>query len=136
MPPNAIVSIALVLAACSTLLSCGQDVLRTPLGEARSPNGRWLASAVHESWGGPGTAWDDAGVYLQQGSHRKELVVGFNHEFQMMHVSLKWLTPTHLEVAYGPSVPGDSISVGYEVVRIGGEVDISLRKLPTTPPAR
>ena len=100
------------------------------MGVVRSPNGRWLATAVSESRGGPGTAADDTEVYLQQGSGQKTLVVAFNNQFSAMHVSMKWLTATHLEVAYGPSVAGDSISVGFQVVRIGDEVDISLRKLP------
>ncbi len=132
MRSRAIVGFAALPFSCLLLTSCGQDVLRTPLGEARSPNGRWVATAVHESWGGPGTAWDDAVVYLQQGSREKTQVVGFNQRFQEMHVAMTWLTPTHLEVAYGATVPGDSISIGFQVARIGDEVDISLRKLSSS----
>ena len=118
------------------LEACGDGSVATSMGEVRSPNGRWLATAVSQSWGGPGNAYDATSVYLQRGSGPKMEVVGLINQFSGMHVSMTWLTPTHLEVAYRPRVPGDSISVGLQVVRIGGEVDISLRQLTFPSPTQ
>ena len=46
-----------------------------------------------------------------------------------MNLKMEWVTPTHLEVAYGPSPrPGDHVNLGFQVVKYGG-VDISVRDL-------
>src|SRR5882672_10318713 len=50
---------------CIVEVGC-QDVATTWSTEARSPDGRWLASARTQQWSGPGTAYDATTVSLKQ----------------------------------------------------------------------
>jgi hypothetical protein len=46
-----------------------------------------------------------------------------------MNLKMEWLTPTHLEVTYGPGgSPGDEVNLDFQVVKIAG-IDISVRGL-------
>jgi hypothetical protein len=57
-------------------------------------------------------------------------ILGFSHQYSQMNLEMKWLTPTHLEVAYGPSTKqGDRVSLDFQVVKIAG-IDVSVRNLP------
>ena len=116
-----------------------QDVATTWSAEARSPDGLWLATARSQQWGGPGTAYDATTVYLKsiKGPQPPAQVMLFSHQFATMNLTMKWVTPKHLEVMYGPSAnPGDHVSLDFQAVKCGG-VDISVRELSsgaTNPP--
>lgn|SRR5579859_130572 len=123
-----------IRAAISLLIFSGsffafgcQDVGTTWEEEALSPDGLWLAAARSQQWGGPGTASDTTSVYLKwvKGTQPPVLVMAFSHQYATMNLKMKWLTPTHLEVAYGPSTkPGDRLSVDFQAIKCGG-IDIS-----------
>jgi hypothetical protein len=82
------------------------------------------------------------GVYLQRhlkppGSNRPGAseaqepmqILVFSHQWRTMRLNMKWLSPSHLEVVYGPSSrPWDHVEVDFQVVKIAG-IDVSLQKL-------
>jgi hypothetical protein len=75
-----------------------------------------------------GGSWAATSVcLLAQGSDHPTEVVAFGDDVRWMHVEIRWLTPTHLEVAYGPRVAGDSVPIYFQAVRLAN-VDISLRR--------
>jgi hypothetical protein len=120
----------IIISICVLVSSC-QDIATTWSAEARSPDGQWLATASSEQIGGPGTAYDGTSVYLKRikGFGSRTQVLGFSHQYATMTLKMEWLSPTHLEVTYGPSArPGDRVNLGFEVVKYGG-VDISVREL-------
>ena len=121
----------LIIAGGLLMLGC-QDVGTTWSAEVRSPDGHFVAAAQTQQWGGPGTADDTTTVDLRQvGSSQAPVeILGFSHQYSRMNLEMKWLTPTHLEVAYGPSTKeGDSVSLDFQVVKIAG-IDVSVRNLP------
>jgi len=108
-----------------------QDVATTWSAEARSPDGHWLAIARSQQWGGPGTAYDATTVSLKstKGLQPPTDVLAFSHQYATMNLKMEWVTPTHLEVTYGPSArPGDRVSLNFQVVKCAG-IDISVRAL-------
>ena len=116
------------VATCFLFSSCDNSVV-TWSAEARSPDGHFLATAETRSWSGPGNAYDATTVYLTQTGQSREAVLGFSHQAQTMKLKMAWLSPMHLDVAYGPSdTPGDRVSVDLQTVRFA-DVDISLRRL-------
>jgi hypothetical protein len=103
---------------------------------ARSPDGHWPATARTKSWGGPGTAYDATTVYLTQLSQSPTAVLGFLHQSQTMKLTMSWLAPRHLDVAYGPSDrSGDAVEITLQTVRFA-DVDITLHKLTATDRSR
>ncbi len=131
---------ALLLAACICILGAGcQDVATTWSSQARSPDGRWVAIARSQQWGGPGTAYDATTVYLKQGGTERGSLAGllagrpraievlaFSHQYATMSLEMYWVTPTHLEVVYGPSRrPGDRVSLNFQAVKCA-DVKISV----------
>jgi hypothetical protein len=121
----------LIIAGGLLMLGC-QDVGTTWSAEVRSPDGHFVAAAQTQQWGGPGTADDTTTVDLRQvGSSQAPVeILGFSHQYSRMNLEMKWLTPTHLEVAYAPSTKeGDSVSLDFQVVKIAG-IDVSVRNLP------
>src|SRR5439155_6191632 len=107
--------------------SCERHLL--PLRESAKPS----------PWGGPGTAYDATTVYLgltKSGQHPivdflfpdpfcQRQVLVFSQEYATINLTMKWVSPTHLDVAYGPSSrPGDQVSIVFQVVKCAG-VDIS-----------
>jgi hypothetical protein len=132
--------IALLLAACICVLGTGcRDAATTWSSRARSPDGRWIAVARSQQWGGPGTAYDATTVYLKRGSTGRGALAGFlaghpnpievlefSHQYATMSLKMRWVTPTHLEVAYGPSGrPDDYVSLDFQAVRCA-DVKISV----------
>jgi len=112
------------------------DVGTTWSAEARSPDGRWLATARTQQWGGPGTAYDATTVYLKQvkTSQDPAEVLLFSHQYATMNLKMEWVTPTHLHVTYGPSERrGDHVSLEFHVAKING-IDISVQELPSAAP--
>jgi hypothetical protein len=119
----------ITVAVC--ILLCGCDPATTWSAEARSPDGLWIASARSQQWSGPGNAYDATTVYLKwiKGSRPPTEVLEFSHQYATMNLEMEWVTPTHLNVTYGPSArPGDQVSLDFQVVKIGG-IDISVRQL-------
>jgi hypothetical protein len=70
-------------------------------------------------------------LYLKwiSGSHAPTQVLLFSHEYPTMNLKMTWPTPTHLDVAYGPSEnPGDHVSLDFQVVKISG-INISVHDI-------
>jgi hypothetical protein len=109
----------------------GADTIWT--AEAPSPDGRWLASASTVETSGFGTGDIETDVYLKwtKGSKSPVAVLGFVHDpksqVKTIDLSMKWVTPTRLEVTYNGHA-----SVDLQVVRYG-DVNISLRNPSNTP---
>jgi hypothetical protein len=125
-------AISLIIIGVCTLGSGCQDVATIWTAEARSPDGRWLASAHTEQHGGPGTAGVVTIVYLNRTnvSESPQAVLSFFHDSslpsqsgQTINLTMKWATPTHLEVTYNGHA-----DLSFQVVKYGG-VDISVRDL-------
>jgi hypothetical protein len=124
-------SIAVVIIGVCVSSSGCRDVPTTWSAEALSPDGRWLATARSQQWGGPGTAYDATTVSLKlnKGSQPPTQVLVFSHQYATMNLRMEWVTPTHLEVAYGESGrPGDQVSLDFQAVKCAG-IDISVRHL-------
>jgi hypothetical protein len=103
----------------------GEDTTWTT--EAPSLDGRWLASARTVETSGFGTGDIETDVFLKwtKDSKPPEHILGFIHDpksqSKTIDLSMKWVTPSHLEVAYNGHA-----TVDLQVVRYG-DVDISLR---------
>jgi hypothetical protein len=97
--------------------------------EARSPDGRWLATAQTVQTGGFGTGITTTDVKMKwtKGSDRPETILVFVHDPSSVpdtiHLSMNWVTPSHLEVAYEGHP-----RINFQVVKYG-DVEISLRDL-------
>jgi len=95
--------------------------------EASSPDGRWLASARTVETSGFGTGDIETDVYLKwtKSSKAPVVVLGFVHDStsqsKTINLSMKWITPSHLDVTYDGHA-----SVDLQVVKYG-DVAISLR---------
>ena len=121
----------IIMGVC--VLGCGcQDVETTWLVDARSPDGRWLATARRVENGGFGTGATQTMVYLKRINDPKppEAVLSFWHDASpasqpggTIHLTMKWETPSHLDVTYDGHA-----SLGFQVVKYGG-IDISVRDL-------
>ncbi len=123
----------LIITGCLLTFGC-RDVATTWSAEARSPDGQWVAIARTQQYGGPGTAGDDTTVYVQRlnVSQAPMEVLVFSHQYPRMNLKMEWLTPTHLEVTYGPSAkPGDRVDLDFQVVKIAG-LDVSVRSLSSS----
>jgi hypothetical protein len=107
--------------------------------ELRSPDGKWLAIARTDQYGGFGTAYVDTVVTLTRldgtinrgrpfdilvypggGPIRKSYVLSDENAGGGVNLQMKWLTPTNLEIDYSGNINPD-----LQVVRFGG-VDITL----------
>ena len=130
----------IIIGACLLWVGCN-DGRTTWYEEVRSPDGQWLAMARSQQWGGFGTAYDATTVYLRRlkGSLPPTEVLAFSHEYGTMNLKMEWVTPTHLEVRYGPSErAGDRVGISFQAVKLSN-VEISLRDLSnqtTKPPDR
>jgi hypothetical protein len=119
-----------VISLCISGSGCMDEGGTTWSTETRSPDGLWLATARSQQWGGPGGAYDATTVYLNwiKGSQPPAQVLVFSHQYATMNLNMEWVSPTHLNVTYGPSAsPGDSVSLGFQVVKCYG-IDISVRE--------
>lgn len=110
------------------VLGCGGEntIWSTQL---KSPDGRWLASAETVETGGFGTASLVTNVYLKwtNGSQSPENILVLVHDPNSasgtINLSMKWVTPSHLDVSYDGHA-----RVDFQVVK-DGDVDISLHDL-------
>ena len=117
------------LVACCSLVGCEQDVATIFPVEVKSPDGLWTARARTEQHGGPGAAGVQTIVVLRKGGDPGSPVqiLLFSHDQSSRNpgidLSMRWLTPTHLEVAYG-----NHPRVDFQVIKYAG-IDISTREL-------
>jgi len=125
---SAIRAAFLIITGVCVLGSGCRDVATIWSAEATSPDGSWLATARTDQYGGPGTAAVLTTVYLKwaKGAQRPIQILGFSfhsaYASRTARVQMKWLTPSHLEVAYN----GNDANLDFQVVKCGG-VDISVR---------
>jgi hypothetical protein len=109
----------------------GEDTIWT--AEAPSPDGRWLASASTVETSGFGTGDIETDVFLKwtKDSKSPEHLLGFVHDpksvSKTINLSMKWDSPSHLEVTYDGHATVDLQVVKY------GDVDISLRDVSKEP---
>jgi hypothetical protein len=119
----------LVLVVCSIVCGCkGSQTIWS--GEARSPDGKMIATARAFANGGFGVSGAPATfVYLNwtTGSQKPMEILSLNDESDAPDdaaVEMKWLTPTHLELTY----KGSRQSIDFQAIKFAG-TDISLRNL-------
>jgi hypothetical protein len=129
---SAIYRVGLVMFFSLLFLAGCEDVATIWSAEARSPDGKWLASAYTEQHGGPGTAGVETIVYLKRTDVSKpaDAIMSFFHDPSLpsqsgetIHLTMKWVTPSHLEVTYDGHA-----DIGLQVVKYGG-IEISVRDL-------
>jgi hypothetical protein len=122
---------SLILLVCVLMSGCREAPTANWSAQARSPDGTWLAIARSEQGGGIGGAYDVTTVSLRRfnGSQPPAQVLLFSHEYATMNLKMEWLTPTRLNVTYGPSArPGDHVDLNFQAVKCAG-VEISVRDL-------
>jgi hypothetical protein len=117
----------------SLLTSC-HDTFTDWTIQVPSPDGGWVATTRSQYGAGPGTAWASTDVYLGQAHLRPSLILGFNRRF--VHLDIKWVTPSHLEITYQQQAPDDTLKPAYQVVRYADSIDISFQSVPSSPPHR
>ena len=107
---------------CSLVSGC-KDAATIWSTESNSPDGRWVASAHTDQYGGPGTAGILSTVTLRQvkGRQDKIEVLQLSQDATGVDLKLNWLTPTHLEITYKQPA-----SVDFQAIKCGG-IDISIR---------
>ncbi len=118
------------IAVCALGIGCHQ-YQTTRLGEARSPDGHWLATASTIQNFGPGAASVDTVVDLKRTtvSERPMEVLGFSvgslvSQSGDLNLTMKWETPSHLHVTYN----GHAATLYFQVAKYAG-IDISVRDL-------
>jgi hypothetical protein len=118
----------LMLVLLSALAGC-RDVATIWSSESRSPDGRWIATARTEQYGGPGTAGVLSTVFLEQvyGRRDKIQVLQLSQDAASVELKLNWLAPTHLEITYKQPA-----SVDFQAIKCGG-IDISVRDVSNAP---
>jgi hypothetical protein len=129
-----VISLMIVVGICVLGSACDESET-TWSAEARSPDGRWLATATSRSEGGGPTAYDYTIVELKPltGSQPATRVLGFSHQYPTMTLKMEWLSPKHLNVTYGTNPkPGDRVSLDSQVATFSG-IEISARDLSTEP---
>jgi hypothetical protein len=125
--------LSLIVGVCVAGFGCrGSGSETTWSMEARSPDGKWLATAQTIENSGFGTGATLTVVYLKRtnGSKSPTAILSLWHDPSLpsqsgntIHLTMKWATPAHLEVAYDGHA-----DLGYQVVKCGG-IDISVRDL-------
>lgn len=121
------VTSVLIVGACISTADCHRCDT-TWSAEARSPDGKVVATARTIACSGFGTGVIDTSVSLDWtgDSRPAQEVVGFSDEYEAPEktmVGMKWITPTHLEVTYrGPR------DLTFQAIK-WASIDISLRDL-------
>jgi hypothetical protein len=112
-----------ILLCC--LVSGCKDAATIWSTESNSPDGRWVATAQTDQYGGPGTAGLQSTVSLSQGKGRQDKIeiLQLSQNATMVDLKLSWLTPTHLEITYKQPA-----SVDFQAVKCSG-IDISVRDI-------
>ena len=115
----------IIIGFCVLGSACRSAVRTTWTADARSPDGNWLASARTEEHSGFGTGGVETDVYLKwlNGSKPPALIMVFFPQSEEVNLTMKWTTPSHLDVTYNGRA-----RVDFQVAKIA-DVDISLRDL-------
>lgn len=118
----------ITIAVCVLLSGCGPKAIWS--AEARSPDGRWVASARTDQYSGPGNAGLYTTVELRRTSGQKSpmeiLLLDYQAAYpSQANVKMIWLTPSHLEMAYTTHA-----DIDFQAVKCAG-IDISVRELPS-----
>jgi len=111
--------------ALSVLGGCN-DTQTTKLQTVGSPDGRWVAESQLVRTSGPGTDGVSAEVYMSEAARPKErfLILSLTEPADTNgDVVITWKGNNRLEL----SVPKDA-EIGFQVIRAGGNVDISTVK--------
>lgn len=121
-------AISLVTIAVCVLLCGCRNATTIWSAESRSPDGLWLAMAHTDQYSGPGNAGLYTTVELKRPNGSKEVTEILLFDFNAVTpdratVKMNWLTPTHLDVAYGGNA-----NLDFQVVKCAG-IDISVRDL-------
>ncbi len=130
----ALIALGTAMPACGARSSAPEvcrdafEVATTWVATLPSPDGHWVATACSQYGAGPGTAWAATFIYLSQPSQSPMEVLEFDQQVASMHVAMKWLTPAHFEVSYGPRRTGDVVGVTFQAVKLAG-IDIALRAI-------
>ncbi len=120
------ISTLIIVGVCVLLSACRDNPTMTWSSEARSPDGRWIASARTDQYSGPGNAGLYTTVELRRTSGQKspmEILLLDQQEVGPITLKMNWLTSSHLEVAYT-----EHATLDFQVVKSAG-IDISVRDL-------
>lgn len=126
----------IILGACLLELNCAAPTVWK--AEAPSPDAHWIAIARTVQSGGPGNAWIITSVSLQQASASPQPVSVLEFSCQgpvprpyvldnvanaggTINLTMRWVTPTHLEVSYSGNP-----DLYFQAVKYAG-IDISVR---------
>ena len=111
----------MALILCGLASGC-RDVATIWSAESRSPDGLWVAVARTDQYGGPGTAGILSTVFLKPTTGRQEKieVLQLSQNVTTIDLTLNWLTPSLLEIAYKQPA-----SVDFQAIKCGG-IDITL----------
>lgn len=92
---------AVTILQCALLVGC-RDVATVWSTQSRSLDGHYLVTASEEQRGGFGTDAIETSVIVKQVGTRGDglLVFALAEEVPATDMTLRWLTPTHLEIAY------------------------------------
>ncbi len=129
------VNLIVIVGLCIFGLGCNEGSI-TWSTEAYSPDGVWHATAHTRQWGGPGTAFVETTVYLDQSRVKgpPTLILAFTHQYSSrMYLKLEWITAKHLDVTYGygeSGRPGDHVDLIFQAVKNNG-VEITAREIPS-----
>src|SRR5947209_3452812 len=120
----------LILMAFIALFGGCHDAATTWSAESRSPEGGMARDCSHSAVERPGNAYDATVQLTRVKSSRAPMdTLVFSHQYPTMNLRMEWVTPTHFDVAYGPSAkPGDHVSVDFQVVKVSG-IEISVHEL-------
>jgi len=114
----------IIVSLCALVPGC-KDAATIWSTKSSSPDGRWVAAAHTDQYGGPGTAGILSTVTLRQvkGRQDKIEVLQLSQDATSVDLKLNWLTPSHLEITYKQPA-----SVDFQAIKCGG-IDISVRDL-------
>lgn len=116
----------IIVGICASVFGC-RDSAVIWSAKSWSPDGRFLAIARTEQFGGPGTAGVETSVYLKQDSQAPVEILELSNESAypagVTNVTMNWLTASHLELTYKGHA-----SLNFQVVKCAG-IDISVRDL-------
>ena len=119
-------STLIIVGVCILLSTCRANPTTNGSAEARSPDGRWIASARTDQYSGPGNAGLYTAVELRRTSSQNsptQILLLDQQEMGEITLKMSWLTPSHLEVAYTKHP-----RIDFQVVKSGG-IDISVKDL-------
>lgn len=112
------------IGSCLIAFGCRKNVETIWTGEARSPDGLWVATAQTDQRSGFGTDGATTAVYLQpsNGSRSAVQVLSFsqhqNAQTSLIDLKMNWTDGTHLEVSYKANPNLDFQAVKYAGIAI------------------